>query len=97
MIYRPVRYVRLVPLHMSELFWVLQITFSNDEFADLFQFSRISPLGMFRLNIFETVNPQPFSIRDNFLYARFCMYTVLFQCHEEHQCPIRSHGRICHV
>jgi hypothetical protein len=27
-----------------------------------------------------------------FHYRHFCMSAVLFQCHEEHQCPIHSHG-----
>jgi hypothetical protein len=30
-----------------------------------------------------------------FHYMHFCMSVVLFQCHEEHQCPIHSHGKSC--
>jgi hypothetical protein len=29
-----------------------------------------------------------------FCYLHFCISTVLFQYHEEHQYPIRGHGRI---
>jgi hypothetical protein len=30
-----------------------------------------------------------------FRYPRFRISAVLFQCHEEHQYPIRGHGRSC--
>jgi hypothetical protein len=33
----------------------------------------------------------------HFCYLHFCISTVLFLYHEEHQCPICSHDRSCHA
>jgi hypothetical protein len=30
-------------------------------------------------------------------YLCFCVFAVLFHCHDEHQCAVCDHGRCCHT